>query len=374
MAAISRTEKYNRIARTFKDRLQALECPLTEDVDESWIVQLIFAAGEPRIRLLQWLFSRYDVRLADLLDAQFMPSDTKMDSRLQRLLYISSVLGLCRPDDIDLVRGSASKAKQISFMDQLLDLVCTVDATEDPSKRAMSSPGLIDESLSLCEQVDHDYSLVDGIARGEDVSTLFSSGLDLLPLDLMKQMKVSLKERGIPDTEGVPLPDFQSLLQALNEVTSQLERSTSHLEELKHNYAYPEYEEQWSERVSKTMQLALSELSQMVTGFTFTFENEIRQWCNRAPPALTDVGKAFKRVYILLQHFTEMLQNLSSVKTSFHSIKERTGDKKESVAAAHRHQQSAKLASSCTEAMGGLRDCIGILETSLATSQHSTSK
>ncbi|XP_070559483.1 HAUS augmin-like complex subunit 7 [Ptychodera flava] len=373
MAANSRSERFNQISRSFKDRLQALECPLTEEVDESWIVQLIFTPGEPRIKLLQWLFSRFDTKLADLLDAQYIPTDTRMDARLQRLLYISSVLGLCGPDDIDLIRGASTKSKQIAYMDQLLDLVCIVDASEDPAKRAMSSPGLIDESLSLREQVEHDYQLIDCIAREQDINSLFSDELTLLPPDLMKQMQKSLKEQGITSQQQYSPPDYQNLLEVLSEVAKQLIKSTTHLEELKHNYAYPEYEEQLSERVCKTMQLVLSELAQLVTGFTFTFENEIRQWCNRAPPVLTDIGAAFKTVYTLLQKFTDILQSFSSVKTSFLNVSQKaeTSLQRDSSTA----HGPANLASACTEGMDTLRNCINILETSVsAQSGHSARK
>ena len=41
--------------------LQTLECPYTESADESWIVELLFTAGEPRIRILVWLLSRWVV-------------------------------------------------------------------------------------------------------------------------------------------------------------------------------------------------------------------------------------------------------------------------------------------------------------------------
>jgi len=35
---------------------QRLQCPYTQNVDDSWILELIFTPGEPRIRILQWLF------------------------------------------------------------------------------------------------------------------------------------------------------------------------------------------------------------------------------------------------------------------------------------------------------------------------------
>ena len=38
--------------------IQKLGCPYTEGVDDSWITEMIYKPGEPRIKLLQWLFSK----------------------------------------------------------------------------------------------------------------------------------------------------------------------------------------------------------------------------------------------------------------------------------------------------------------------------
>lgn len=60
------------------------------------------------------------------------------------------------------------------------------------------------------------------------------------------------------------------------------------------------------EIASKTMSLVLSELSQLVVGFTYCYENEMSHWCNKTPPILNELGPAFKRVYNLLQTFIKV--------------------------------------------------------------------
>jgi len=56
----------------------------------------------------------------------------------------------------------------------------------------------------------------------------------------------------------------------------------------------------------RTVSLVLSELSQLMTGFTYCYENEMRHWCNKSPPTLTQLGPAFKRVHRLLQQFVHV--------------------------------------------------------------------
>lgn len=56
--AVSHTvniDAYNYVHENF---LQRLGCPYTEGVDNSWIIEMIYKPGEPRIKLLQWLFSK----------------------------------------------------------------------------------------------------------------------------------------------------------------------------------------------------------------------------------------------------------------------------------------------------------------------------
>ena len=69
-----------------------------------------------------------------------------------------------------------------------------------------------------------------------------------------------------------------------------------------------------SEIVSKTMSLVLCELSQLVVGFTYCYENEMSHWCNKSPPVLNELGPAFKRVYNLLQTFVKVI-----VRNRFHT-------------------------------------------------------
>ena len=68
-------------------------------------------------------------------------------------------------------------------------------------------------------------------------------------------------------------------------------------------YEYPERDPQTEAKVQRTLKLVLSELSQLVVGFSYCFENEMRQWCNKTPPTLTELGPAFKRTHTLLQQF-----------------------------------------------------------------------
>jgi hypothetical protein len=116
------------------------------------------------------LVCRFDSHIEELVQTQASRPEHLTDSRIQRmrilpllavtvlflvlpflgLTFVASTLGLCRPEDYDLIRvieldnkllpglclklvcpqGVSSEAKQAAFMDALLDLVCLSQEAE----------------------------------------------------------------------------------------------------------------------------------------------------------------------------------------------------------------------------------------------------
>ncbi|XP_041459417.1 uncharacterized protein LOC121411021 [Lytechinus variegatus] len=305
------------LARSFKTRFDALDCPYVDGVDETWISELLYQPGEARIRLLQWLLSRYDVKFAELLDNQYWTSEAKMDSRIQAMTKLCSCLGLCRPGDVDLVRGvSTSKSKQAAFWDKLLDIVTISDASEETHRDVMSSPGIVSESLPLWEQFCHDCQFISSLAHGRDLQEALSPKMTLFPPDITR----TLAKRAADDQHRVAPPSIDSLLETSTHLSMELQQANQHLKDLQKAYPYPTPDPKASDKVCQTMKLVLSELVQLVTSFIFMFESEMRQFCNKAPPKLTQLGPAIKRVHTLLQQFSGLLTSLQSMHTSYYSI------------------------------------------------------
>ncbi|XP_033114702.1 HAUS augmin-like complex subunit 7 [Anneissia japonica] len=347
---------------SFRARLESLDCPYIEEVDDSWISELLFQPGEPRIRLLQWVLARLDPKLQELMENQYGPSDTKMDSRLQRILLVTSSLGLCRVDDIDLIRGATSSARQNAFWDQLLDIVCISDASEDHRKQELASPGIISETLPLEEQLHNDNKLMDSISKMDNLSAMFDAKLKLLPPDLMRLIDSSAKADGFAAGERPLPPDLQKLQAVAAQLAMDLSAANSQLLLLTQNYNYPKHDDQVMSTVSEIMKLILSELAQLITSFSYSFENEMRQWCNKTPPKLTQLGPTFKAVHSSLQQFSMILQGLATVRGSFSNLR--------SVSTRHptsMHMDTPSMdefASASQVVVESFRECIDIMEES----------
>ncbi|XP_071816059.1 HAUS augmin-like complex subunit 7 [Apostichopus japonicus] len=366
MAEISTQKKTPSFwGKSFKERLTLLGCPYTDGVDETWISELLFQQGEARIRLLQWLFSRYDVKLSKLLDDQYYGSEARLDSRLQKLLSISSMLGLCHPDDIELIRGSASSGKQAAFWDKLLDIVSITDMSEDPHRKAEQEPGIVSDAMDLQEQFSHDCLFISSLAHQRDLHEAFApSSQALLPPDLLKVIKRRAAEHEETTGKRATPPSLKELDNILSEMKDNVIKSKEQLDDLKTKYKYESGQSHSMETVCQTLKLVLSELAQLITTFINTFEAEMRPWCNRNPPRLTPLGPSAKRVHGLLQEFKQLLEDLQSVRNSFQHLTDYV-EHSESVQGIS--DTLSTIASVSDSALQSYSDLTGILEESSHT-------
>ncbi|XP_046335158.2 uncharacterized protein LOC124117372 [Haliotis rufescens] len=352
------TSKAAKLGKCFKEKLDQLGCPFTEGVDESWITEPLFKPGEPRIRLLQWLFSKFDSKLAEVLDPDYAPVGSKMDSRIQRLLDVANTLGLCRYDDVDLIRGVTSVSKQASFMTQLIDMVSIIDASEETTMAALRSPGVVSPSTGLTEQFGADCLLMDHLANQEKTDVLFNCHVSLLPLDLQRKLDIQWVEKGF-SKDSPPVPDLPALVNITTQVTKNLNRQIEILIDFKQQHRYQtSAENEQLDTMSRTLTVVLSELSQLTVSFTYCYENEMRHWCNKSPPSLTGLGKAFKRVHTILHQFHQLLSSISQIRITYTQLGQESTD-------ADTDNKVDNLVSAGQSARDKFQEYISILEESL---------
>ncbi|XP_060582550.1 HAUS augmin-like complex subunit 7 [Ruditapes philippinarum] len=353
-------------SKKFKKKLDDLGCPYTEGVEDSWIAELLFKPGESRIRLLQWLFSKFDSKLNEILDPQYASVESKMDSRIQRLLFVASNLGLCRYDDVDLIRGVVPASKQSAFMEHLIDVVDIADKAEDPKNKLFREAGVVSEAMSLEEQLSHDCAYLNALCSHGNIDSIFSTKVTLLPPDLQKKVE-SRWSQGGKSTDKAPKPDLQSIEAEAIQLGDDMARQVELLQDLKKHYDYQPTDDSKLETICKTISLVVSELSQLVTGFTYCYENEMKHWCNKSPPNLTQLGPAFKRVHRLLQQFVQLLQNLRAIRASYTALNRDTAEIGQQMPG--QHDTSLTLVGVGEEALNSLQDVVDVLEESIQNSE-----
>ncbi|XP_031552030.1 uncharacterized protein LOC116289272 [Actinia tenebrosa] len=344
--AASSSASQERVA-FFRKRLEDLDCPYIDGVDDSWIEELLYKPGEPRLRLIQWLLGRFDPTVHDVLEGQ--QSKAKEDARLQRLLFVCNLLGLCKPDDIELVKGSTSKGRQIVFMENMIDLVGTVDSMDTYSRTKGIS---VAESIS--DQFARDCQYLDTLCRQEDLSEIFKTRIQLSPPDLAK---------GGSRSDDKRVPDNKQLANVADQLATELETQNLQLDNLRNKVCVNEADPQTKEKVSKTLNLALTTMSQVVTGFLYCYESEMKPWSNRSQPNLSELGPAFERVYSLLEKFLHLLEGFSSIKSSHTSMCDKTKTQLQNT-------KDGSLAPMSKDTLENLQDCVTVLEESIQRYQE----
>ncbi|EDV25208.1 HAUS augmin-like complex subunit 7 [Trichoplax sp. H2] len=286
---------------TWVQRLESLDCPYVEDVDESWVTELIFKPGEARIRLLQWLFARLEPSIEEILDNQTIQASGRGDSRLQTLLFIASSLGLCATHDIELIKGTCPASKQKIFMNTLIDVVCAIDQSQK-----MGSGHLEKKFTSNC-------LLMDKICHQENLQQVFLTNINLFPYDLTNITRGS-------ESASVTEKDYKDLLDSASSIADQLVERQNQLADLKSSYSPCEYDMNKIRPILRRLKLTLSTLAQIMAGFSHCYETEIKTWCQKPSPRLSALGLVVKRVDSLLAHFSQTLQGIATIKGSYEKL------------------------------------------------------
>ncbi|GFN76207.1 haus augmin-like complex subunit 7 [Plakobranchus ocellatus] len=336
----------NEFASSVTKRLKSLNCDYIEGMDDASVVDLIINPGKGRFYLLQWLFTRYDSKLATLLNP---PQETaRNDSTLQRLLTAAFSMCLCRLDDTDLIKGETPLSKQISFIDKLLDLVCTRERSYVPETS-------FDQSSA--SQRD---SYMDAIVGQEGFLYMLEDGVDLLPRDIRAEVERDWVHTGWnKDTSrNPPLPNLQDLMTKSQDLSVELEKHNLTLTRLKEEVTVQE-ENHHPEIVSlnHVLCLALRELSQLSQGFSQCYQANVSQWCHRPPPHLADLGPAFHRVHGQLSKFTKMLEDLKAIRQHTSQLNKRIREKPENF--------PGNLVNASKEASEKFESCLTVLEEAL---------
>lgn len=276
------------VASDYLDILNNHQCPYTQDVDDSYIGELLLSSGEQRIRLLMWIFGEIHPVADKVFHSQELmisrSTDLGVDKRIQMLTSICASIGLCRTTDMDLVRGETANKKQIWFWNKIFRLL------------QFSSCNALNDA---CEE---DKTLMQKML---DVD--FSNTIDLLPHDLKQQMK---KEHHM--AKQLTRRSFREIEEDLKKFSEKLEVQCQKIEG---NFKYLDTEEDSLDyTISRSLLLNLNDLDQMMTTFDQVFVNSLETFCDRKVDSFGKLGKTVEIVNRQLNYVLDVLKSLHDIK------------------------------------------------------------
>jgi len=280
-----------------KERLDFLECPYTEDLNAEDTANLLLNPGEERVKILGWLFSRFDSNLSDFLEHSKQNVGRKPEAQLKKLLTAACSMCLCSQDDLPLIMGEAPSHKQVAFLNRFLNIVCR--SVKKDSGHYESSPN----------------NFIDSLVSQDEIFDSSAWKIDIIPKDLQSEVKrVKLKQEQEEGQTLSGVPDLSQLTNQSQILSEELDKQNNILEELKKSVQVQGLDKS-AEVVTMSQMLwtVLRELRQLVAGFTHCYESNIGVWCIKKPPQLSQLGASFKRVHGLLEKFAALSEDINTI-------------------------------------------------------------
>ena len=292
--------------------LEILSCPFIEDGNEQWLAELLLHPSEARLKLLHWVACSYDSAFKDILNNSAPVISNRIDSRHQKLLLVFNIMTVCKIDDLELIRGTASQKKQLNFWTKLLDMLYISEFgypfvkdtlhEETYVLKASGKPTVEDGYISSCK-------FMDALVREHSKSDLFSTETHLFSPDLEAECKDQV------------VPSVEMLIETAEKIKVDLDGTSRDLEMIKNNFEFVEIDQGIVDNYCRKIDLSMKTLSQMIDTFSHCYDNDIETWCNKERPVLSNIGPTVKTVNRLMlnqQHLNESLKLLSA---STHSLK-----------------------------------------------------
>eukprot|EP00112_Aurelia_sp_Birch-Aquarium-sp1_P001812 Seg1197.6 transcript_id=Seg1197.6/GoldUCD/mRNA.D3Y31 product="HAUS augmin-like complex subunit 7" protein_id=Seg1197.6/GoldUCD/D3Y31 len=308
-----------------KRKLVEVDCPFVEDDDESWMISM-FEPCEARIRLITWLVTKFDAKFGEILLKQVPTADNRIESRVQRMLFVTNMMGLCQADDLDIIKGTASKKKQIKFWENLLDLVLICEKFSHPTKQNRSSQGtgsLGYESDNVSQrlvQSSHDYfennyKFIDNLTRKERTEELFAPSITLFPPDLEKSFMAD-DDRKTRSTA----PDLPVLNDLVEKLAADAKKTQREYDLMMAQFQHSDLDQSEVDNNCKKLSLAITMLNQLITNFLHCYESELRHWCNRPKTKKSGVGPACKTTLQMMTKHDELLKQMQTLESAYNTI------------------------------------------------------
>lgn len=265
--------------------LEKLCCPYIEDGNVQYQEELLLHPGETRVKIMRWLVTLYDPLFSELLDSNSYVTLNRIDSRHQKLLLVLNIMGVCKTDDLDLVRGSASQKKQIHFWKILINMayISIFGCPFQPPQREEineTSFCITARRPNINETFNNACKFIDTLIREVKVSKIFCSELNLLSIDISADVS----------SANITLPTVDMLIEISTVLQKDLQQILRLLQEMKKNPEFEGFDQNTVESYCLKFNLTLTMFSQMIDSFIICYDSCMDAWCHKSKPQFSTLG------------------------------------------------------------------------------------
>ncbi|XP_069501450.1 HAUS augmin-like complex subunit 7 [Ambystoma mexicanum] len=280
-------------------KLKELQCPPVEGLfltEPESMQELLCTPSIHRLDILEWICAR----ISPLLQGQFSTlKESQTDVKIKEMARLGFQLMICQAEDLDLIKGLATPQRQLSFMNELVDVIrCPDCATgEAPScsfeETCMSRVQSTEELLKEMFSSPHFQSV-----RNPECNPWPS---DIKPL-LLGGEPLQKRNTLAAKTKDAHLEEYQKMLRETSETLDELKEECSFLG----SDALPD-----SSTVVQALKLAVSDFLLLTSTFSQIYEDEFKAHCSRPAPQISDCGPLFQSVHVSLGICSKELQAIA---------------------------------------------------------------
>uniref|UniRef100_H2Z067 Uncharacterized protein n=1 Tax=Ciona savignyi TaxID=51511 RepID=H2Z067_CIOSA len=297
-------------ATSLLEMFEVLDCPFTENIDASYLIQFLLNPSPQRMQLLAWVISCIDNELSETIhnyeSKRLNASKLEIDGRVQLLTEISSQhLCICGPKDFDLIRGKAPEKIHLDFWKNILSIATAVR---------------VGGADSINEEFHREESDQENMLRALNADC-FSETLNRLPITIERDLQISKKSS--KTREAKPNLSLENLSQKIEDLETQLDKEKRRLECILNEY--PEHKnvvrnDVLVNQLTCSMHLLLGDLRQLQTTYNQTHDNNLQAYCKRDKVEYGKLGLTIHHLQRKIEAFLKVMDELQGMRTSHESV------------------------------------------------------
>ncbi|XP_038604451.1 HAUS augmin-like complex subunit 7 [Tachyglossus aculeatus] len=304
------------LAAAVFEKLKDLKCPSLEGLyvtEPNSIQNLLCSPSVYRFQILEWMFARVYPPFRESSNLKEFQSEMKM----KEMVKLGYDLMLCQSDDLDLIKGNGSALKQLTFMDQLLDAIKSLDNMAGPEARNASSSRV----ENFQDYAKKNEAFLTELFSSPHLQAALDPEINPWPLDIMPLLA---DEKTLHKRTYLSAKSSENMVEELSKM---LKATTEGLEKLKEECCFLNGEaadthNDSGNTVVQTLKVVLSDFHHLVTAFTQVYENELREHCSRPAPEINPSGPLFQSVHQTLTLCHQELKAIAEVSDTSKKIME----------------------------------------------------